>query len=40
MFICTLAALKISSKKKETKKEKDIVEVFKHDGDRRKKAGT
>ena len=39
MFICTLAALKKSSKKIEMEKEKDIVEVLKRASDRRKKAG-
>ena len=39
MFICTLAALKKFSKNKETAKEKDIVEMFKHASDRRKEAG-
>ena len=34
MFICTLASLKKSSQKKI---EKEIIEVFKHASDRRKK---
>ena len=38
MFICTSAALNESSKKKETVKKKDKVELFKHASDRRKKA--
>ena len=37
MWICSLAALKNYSKKKEMEKEKDKVDVFKHVGDRRKK---
>ena len=39
MFIYSSAALKNSSKKKETGIEKEIVEVFKCTSDRRKKAG-
>ena len=39
MFICTLAALKKSSKKKETETEKEMVNVLKYASDRRKKAG-
>ena len=38
MFICTLAALRKSSKKKEIKTLKEMVEVFKYANDRRKKA--
>ena len=39
MFICTLTALKKSSKMKETEIEKEIVELLKHANDQRKKAG-
>ena len=39
MFICSLATLKKSSKKKETEKEKDRVEMFKHASSLRKMAG-
>ena len=39
MFICTLAALKKSSKNKETVIEREMVEVFKYASERRKKAG-
>ena len=39
MFICTLVALKKSSKKKETETEKEMVKVLKYASDRRKKAG-
>ena len=38
-FISTLAALKKSSKKKETEKETDMVEVFNYVIDLTKKAG-
>ena len=38
MFICTLAALKKSLKKKEAEIEKEIVEAFNHASDRRKNA--
>ena len=39
MFICTLAELNKSSKKKEAQTEKEMVEVFKYASDRRIKAG-
>lgn len=39
MFICTLAALKKFSKKKETEIEKEMTDVFKHTCDRGKEAG-
>ena len=38
MFICTLAALKKSSKKRKAEIEKEMIGVFKYVSDRRKKA--
>ena len=39
MFICTLAALKKSSKNKETVIEREMVDMFKYASERRNKVG-
>ena len=39
MFICSLPAMKKSSKKKETELEIEVVEVLKCTSDHRKKSG-
>ena len=39
MFICPLGALKKPLKKRETEIEKEMIDVFNHASDRRKKAG-
>ena len=39
MFICTLATLKKSSKKKETEIDEEMIVVFKYANDCGKKAG-